>query len=183
MVRFKANQVRGYTPVLSKAGNDQSIAYSIALNKVEGDTYIECLMGYDEIAGAQLLKYKLPEGEETNWHDVLLRFNGRILELYVDGQLRDDEVTVGEIRDWNGQPLLIGAQYKEKEGYGDNAGIKPEFVFNGLIDHVVLWNRYLSDDEIMKYSGVETLKDGKPDYYSEIYRPQFHFTAKKELAE
>lgn len=179
LVRFKANQVKGYAPVLSKAGNDQSIAYSIALNKVEGDTYIECLMGYDEIAGAQLLKYKLPEGEETNWHDVLLRFNGRILELYVDGQLRDDEVTVGEIRDWNGQPLLIGAQYKEKEGYGDNAGIKPEFVFNGLIDHVVLWNRYLSDDEIMKYSGVETLKDGKPDYYSEIYRPQFHFTAKK----
>lgn len=179
LVRVKADRVEGYTPILTKAGNDQSIAYTIALNTLDGDTYIESLMGSDEIGGAHLLKYKLPEEEITGWHDIVLRFNGKMSELYVDGQLRDDEVTVGEIRDWNRKPLLIGAQYNDTDGYGEQADIKAESLFDGLIDHVALWNRCLTDQEIMKYSGVDALKDGRPAYYSEAYRPQFHFTAKK----
>lgn len=179
LVRVKADRVEGYTPILTKAGTDQSIAYTIALNTTDGDTYIESLMGSDEIGGAHLLKYKVPEEEITNWHDIVLRFNGKISELYVDGQLCDDEVTVGEIRDWNRKPLLIGAQYKDTDGYGEQADIKAESLFDGLIDHVALWNRCLTDQEIMKYSGVDALKDGRPAYYSEAYRPQFHFTAKK----
>jgi len=179
LVRVKPQHVKGFTPLIAKAGNDQNIAYSIALNKIGEDTYIESQMGSDEIAGAHSLMYKLPENEITQWHDILLRFNGKVSELYVDGLLRDDEVTVGEIRDWNQRPLLIGAQYKKEYGYAEASLDQVEARFEGLLDHVMLWNRCLADDEVEKFSGVTELKDGKPEYYKEKYRPQFHFSAKK----
>lgn len=180
LVRIKPNTTgSGYMPLLNKAGDDQSIAYSIALNTIGEDVYIESMIGSDDIAGAHLLTYKLPKEELCRWHDILFRFNGKVSELYVDGQLRDDEVTVGEIRDWNRKPLLIGAQYKQPYGYAEPAADQVDTRFRGLIDHVALWNRYLSDDEVCKLSGVTELKDGRPEYYTEKYRPQFHFSAKK----
>lgn len=167
LARIKAEEItNGSLPILNKDGNDQSISYSLSLNAIDNETYIEVKIGSDEIGGAHLLKYKLTKEEYTEWHDILFRFNGKTSELYIDGILRDDEVTVGEIRDWNRQPLLIGTNPSGEQ-------------FNGLIDHIVLWNRYLTNEEIQKYSGVTSLKDGRPDYYQETYRPQFHFSAKK----
>ena len=180
LVRMQAFSVNGYTPLLNKAGNDQSIAYSISLNKIRDNVYVESEIGNDNIGGAHLLKYQLPKDELTKWHDILFRFNGKESELYVDGFLRDDAITVGEIRDWNRRPVLIGARYKEAYGYGDGdvSDSQVETKFDGLIDHVALWNRYLSDKEVEQLSGVTTLKDGRPEYYKEAYRPQFHFSAK-----
>ena len=179
LVRMKADNVKGFAPIISKAGNDQNIAYRISLNTADEDVYIESMMGSDDIGGAHLLRYKLPKDEVAQWHDVLLRFNGKISELFVDGILRDDEVTVGDIRDWNRRPVLIGAQYKPPYGYAAATNEQVEAVFDGLIDHIALWNRCLSDKEVMKLSGVTEITDGKPEYYKEKYRPQFHFTAKK----
>jgi sucrose-6-phosphate hydrolase SacC (GH32 family) len=93
--------------------------------------------------------------------------------------LRDSEVTVGEIRDWNRKPVLIGAQYKQSSGYSASSDNDAENKYKGFIDHVVLWNRYLTASEIQKLSGVTELKEGRPEYYTEKYRPQFHFSAKK----
>lgn len=177
--RVKASAVNGYSPVITKAGSDQNLAYSIALNPVDKDIYIEVKMGSDEIAGTHLLKYKLPEDEINTWQDILFRFNGETSELYVNGILRDDEVTVGQIRDWNCRPLLIGAQYKQLDGYAGTMDNDLEATFEGLIDIIALWNKYLSDKEVMTLSDVTILKDGRPEYYTEKYRPQFHFSAKK----
>jgi sucrose-6-phosphate hydrolase SacC (GH32 family) len=179
LVRMRADEVKGLVPILTKAGDDQSIAYCIYLNAVGNDIYIQAKVGNDYIAGANLLQYKLPKDKILNWHDVIFRFNGNTSELYVDGQLRDDEVTVGEIRDWNRKPLLIGAQYKAPYGYADISEDQVETKFIGAIDHIALWNSYLSDENIKKFSGVTELLDGRPQYYDEKYRPQFHFTAKK----
>ena len=130
--RVKASVVNGYSPVITKAGNDQNLAYSI-----------EVKMGSDEIAGTHLLKHKLPEDEINGWQDILFRFNGKRSELYVNGILRDDEVTVGQIRDWNCRPLLIGAQYKQPDGYAEAAKNEVEATFKGLIDLVALWDKWL----------------------------------------
>jgi len=140
LVRMKADAVNGFSPLISKAGNDQNIAYRISLNVRDGDVYIETMIGSDDIGGAHMLKYKLPKEEVTQWHDVVLRFNGKISELFVDGILRDDEVTVGEIRNWNRRPVLIGAQYKQPYGYVDVGNGQVETFFEGLIDHIALWN-------------------------------------------
>jgi sucrose-6-phosphate hydrolase SacC (GH32 family) len=179
LVRVKPGEITGYTPLINKAGNDQNIAYALFFNRRDGEAYIESKMGSDDIGGAHLLKYKIPAGEENQWFDILLRFNGTVSHLYINGILRDDEITVGDIRDWNKRPFLIGAQYKQPYGYANASEEQIEAKFKGLIDHVAVWNCYLADAEVAKLSGVNTLSNGKPVYYSEIYRPQFHFSAQK----
>lgn len=161
LVRFQAGEIPEESVLLAKDGTDQSVAYSIKL-KPEGETIrIEGTIGSDEIAGAHVLQYTLPVEENGDWQDVVFRFNGELSELFVNGTLRDDEVTRGTIRDWNTQPLVIGKGFK------------------GKIDRIALWNRCLSDKEVARCSGVEAVSDGRPEYYSEAYRPQFHFTAQK----
>ncbi len=179
LVRMRADKVKGQVPLLNKAGTDQNIAYSISLDACGDEVYIQTKIGNDYIAGAHSLNYKLPKEELTKWHDIVFRFNGEKSELFVDGKLCDDEVTVGEIRNWNRRPLLIGAQYKRKYGYANVSDSQVGAKFKGLIDHVVLWDSYISDEKIKEVSGVSYLQDGRPEYYHEKYRPQFHFTAKK----
>lgn len=177
--RVKAGAVESYSPILTKAGNDENLAYSIALKPVDGAVYVEARIGSDEIAGSHLLRYRLPEAELNAWQDIVFRFNGKTSQLYVNGKLRDDEVTVGQIRDWNRRPTLIGAEYKKEYGYADVNKDVLKATFVGFIDIVALWDRFLPDEGIMQLSQVDGLVDGRPDYYTEKHRPQFHFTAKK----
>lgn len=180
LARIKADTIIGYTPILNKTGNDQNIAYSIAFNQnKEGDVYIESKIGSDDIAGAHLLKYKLPQDKVYEWLDIIFRFDGQKSELFVNGALCDDEVTVGTLRDWNRRPLLIGAQYRKTHEYIGSRDQYVESKLNGYIDHIILWDKFITDEEIMKYSNVNEIEDAKPDYYNEKYRPQFHFSAKK----
>lgn len=178
--RFKPDSIYAFNPILTKSGDDQQRAYSIALAKTEQEVYIEVMIGSDDIGGSHLLKYKLPESETTNWQEVLFRFNGKTSELYVNGILRDKEVTVGELRDWNTRPVLIGAQYGQPYVASDSVTNKIEATFNGWIDRIAIWNKYLDDHTVAALSGLSALNnDGLPGYYNEKYRPQFHFTAKK----
>ena len=77
----------------------------------------------------------------TNWHDVIVRYDGRELVLFVDGVALDRKSATGRLRQGNTAPLAIGAG-----GPGDNP-------FPGLIDHAALWDKALSDDEIVTLSG------------------------------
>jgi sucrose-6-phosphate hydrolase SacC (GH32 family) len=88
------------------------------------------------------------------------------------------------LRRGNTEPCLIGA---ESTGGGINSA------WHGLIDHAAIWDRALSDAEIVSLSGgaarVAALKitySKEPpvlppaaDLYREKYRPQFHFTARQ----
>src|SRR5690606_36499859 len=143
--RVRAGKVSGYSPILTKAGNDQNLAYSVAFNQVDETTYIEAKIGSDEIAGSHLLRYAVPEAEKGAWHDIIFRFDGQASQLYVNGMLRDDEVTVGQIRDWNRRPVLIGASYKKDHGYADVNDESLEATFEGHVDIVALWDKTLSD--------------------------------------
>lgn len=179
-VRMKADSIKDYNPLFTKSGDDQNLAYSIAMRKKEEGVYIEAMLGSDDIGGSHLLKYKLGE-DSLQWHDIVFRFNGKISELYIDGILRDNEVTEGEIRDWNTRPVLIGAEYKQPYTFGDSATNSIAATFRGWIDCVAIWNRYIADETVASLSGIPAVKkeDGLPQYYREKYRPQFHFTAKK----
>ena len=73
----------------------------------------------------------------------MVRFTGPKLELFVDGVLVDEEFPVGTTRP-STAPLLIGAAATTD---GTRAG------FHGLVDHVALWDRALSDGEITALSG------------------------------
>lgn len=81
--------------------------------------------------------------EPARWHDVLVRFHGPNLELFVDGVLVDEEWPHGALHQFAG-PFLVGAGY-------DNGQLKTGF--HGLVDHVALWDRALADAEIARLSG------------------------------
>jgi hypothetical protein len=79
----------------------------------------------------------------SGWHDLLVRFQGPKLQLFVDGVLVDEEFPHGALRHFQ-TPFLIGA------AMGD-AGPKADF--QGQIDHVALWDRAIGDEEIVALSG------------------------------
>jgi hypothetical protein len=79
----------------------------------------------------------------NQWHDVVVRFKGPNLELFIDGVLVDEEWPHGALYRFRG-PFLIGAGYKGGQLAGG---------FHGQIDHVALWKRALGDDEITLLSG------------------------------
>ena len=76
----------------------------------------------------------------TDWHDVVVRFNCPHLELFVDGVLVDEEWPYGSLYGFSA-PFVIGAGFDGSRG------------FHGMVDHVALWNRALTDDEIARLSG------------------------------
>lgn len=77
----------------------------------------------------------------TEWHDVVARYDGRELVLFIDGVPMERKPAAGRLRQASNEPLALGAG-----GPGDDP-------FPGLLDHAALWNRALSDDEIVTLCG------------------------------
>jgi len=77
------------------------------------------------------------------WHDIVFRFNRTKLDLFVDGVLLDEEWPHGSLHEFIG-PFLIGAGFEQGKLVSG---------FRGQIDHLALWDRALSDDEVMALSG------------------------------
>jgi len=133
-----------------------------------GDTLVD-----EAKKGIMRVNFPVALIESTDWHDVIVRFTGAKLELFIDGVLLDEEFPLGELRQ-NSAPCLIGAAFENDE-------IKSGF--HGMIDHAALWNRALSDDEIAKLSGgkSETKRReleilGKEKDRMQYYRPRGHNT-------
>ena len=99
--------------------------------------------GKDFADGVLRLRVPVALIDPLRWHDVVVRFRGPNLELFVDGVLVDEEWPHGELYEFRG-PFLIGAGYENG---------KLTRGFRGRIDHVALWNRALTDDEIVALSG------------------------------
>ncbi len=95
--------------------------------------------------GVMKINYPVALIGQDDWHDVIIRFTGPKLQLFIDGVLVDEEFPIGEMRS-NATPFLIGAGI-------DDDGITCGF--HGLIDHVAVWDRALTDEEISFLSGGE----------------------------
>ena len=72
----------------------------------------------------------------ADWHDLVVRYDGAKLTLFVDGVSRDQQPATGQVAAALQASLVVGA---------DPGG---ENVFQGLIDHAALWKRALTDAEI-----------------------------------
>lgn len=81
------------------------------------------------------------------WHDVVARFAGAYASLHVDGILVDEEWPVGKLPGTGRALVLLGARM---DGATVSAGLRAE------VDHVALWDRALSDQEILSLSGGVT---------------------------
>ena len=82
----------------------------------------------------------------TDWHDVIVRYDGKRLEMLVDGIPVDDQAAAGSVRTGNTEPLVLA---------GYSVGGQPRGPFKGRLDTVALWKRALSEAEIVALSGGE----------------------------
>jgi hypothetical protein len=109
--------------------------------------------------------------DPTAWHDLVIRLTGPKLELWIDGVLVDEEYPIGVTRRRT-LPFLIGAGHEDGE-------VRTGFA--GLIDHVAVWPRALSEAEITALCGgaaqvrareLAILGDESPSM--QYFRPRGH---------
>lgn len=160
-------------PIFAKHGGHDKLAFNV----YSAQDRLGCEFGTTKLRGLLWATVPfadlLPKGGGRGaWHDVICRIDGAKLELFVDGRCVDEEFMMGEFRQ-NDEPVLIGA-----ESYGEN--IKTGF--EGLIDHVALWNRALTDEEILFLSGGPGRADrrertdrGIPGESLQYWRPPNHY--------
>jgi sucrose-6-phosphate hydrolase SacC (GH32 family) len=170
LLRLRAPTGKWGDPLMAKHGGHDREVYNIFSCDLGAGMAFGAELGSDEVAGMHQVSTPIAPLGPAEWHDIVVRWDGKVLQLFVDGALRDDATAVGVLRQGNREPLLIGAESvsgQVKSGY------------RGLVDHAAVWSRALSDAEIARLSGLESLGDKRPAYYAEKHRPQFHFTAQK----
>jgi beta-fructofuranosidase len=123
--------------------------------------------------GVMKVNYPVALIGADEWHDVIVRFTGPKLELYIDGVLVDEEFPIGTMRG-NQTSFLIGAGMQGDEVLSG---------FHGLVDHVALWDRALTDNEILALSGgsEEVARNdikilGEVEDQLQYWRPRGHNT-------
>jgi len=97
----------------------------------------------DFMAGVLRLQVPMEMVGAGEWHDLIVRFRGANLEMFLDGVLVDEEWPYGALDQLHG-PFLLGAGYQEGRLLSG---------FHGQVDHLALWDRALSDEEISTLSG------------------------------
>ena len=143
-VRLKLAEGTADTPIFSKHGGHDELVYNLFCTSLGGETSLGFELGTDYRNKPLQVRVPLKMIGATDWHDVIVRFTGPKLELFVDGVLVDEEWPIGSLRQNNHKPCLIGA---ECTGRAVKQG------FHGAIDHAALWNRALADGEIAFLSG------------------------------
>ncbi len=97
----------------------------------------------DFVNGVLRLRVPATLIDPAAWHDVVVRFRGPNLELFVDGVLVDEEWPHGALFGFHA-PFLVGAGY-------ENGKLRSGF--RGQVDHAAVWSRALKDEEILSISG------------------------------
>ena len=131
-------------PIFAKHGGHEILAYNIYASKDRIGCEVGATRNKSMMTASVPFAELLPQGNGAKaWHDVICRVDGSKLEMFVDGRCVDEEFMLGDLRQ-NDEPLLIGA-----ESYNNTV----KTGFNGLIDHVAVWNRALTNEEIITLSG------------------------------
>ena len=151
-IRLKcAPEIWKNSPIMSKHGGHEKLAYNIYCI----DYYFGTEIGTDgnkRLLNCRALLSEMPDASAEKWHDVVCRVNEAKVELFVDGRCYDEDFVVGKLRP-NAVDFLIGAQI--------DGSSKPRAGFSGMIDHAAVWNRALSDAEIVQISGGKNRIDSR----------------------
>lgn len=134
----------------------------------------------------------------SDWHDFIARYNGKQLQLFANGVLVATQEVTGKLRTGNTEPLAIGA---------GTSGAHVDSPFVGLLDHAAVWQRALSDEEILFLSGGPAVaaanksrfdqwqppprktathelllksRELQTKHLNDPWRPRWHFTAPEE---
>ncbi len=108
------------------------------------------------------VKASLAQIGVTQWHDVITRYDGARLDLFVDGVLLDSQTASGLLRSENTEPIAIGASTTDG---------KPDNAFIGLVDHVGIWDRTLTDEEVIQLSGGQRTVQSNRERFAKYQAP------------
>lgn len=118
--------------VFARHGGHEVTLFNLHVNK--GELGFE--LGVQEKKGlAGRLAVPLESVTKGGWHDVIARYDGAKLMLFVDGVSAGTVKVTGHLRAENKQPFTLGK------------------AMLGQVDHAAMWTRALSDAEVVALSG------------------------------
>lgn len=126
--------------IVSKHGGHDRLTYNLYANVGT--------LGFELGTERGLFRVEVPAASigAADWHDVIVRYDGRTLELLVDGIPVADQAAAGTLRVGNTEPLVLA---------GYSVGGQLRGPFKGRLDTVALWKRALGAAEIVALSGGE----------------------------
>ena len=131
-------------PLFSKHGGHDKLVYNLFSHDFGGGKVIGFELGTDGTKGMTQVSVPLAMIGAREWHDIVCRYDGAKLQMFIDGVWMDEGFPMGALRQGNREPCLIGAESVD-------GAIKSRW--QGLVDHVAIWTRPLSDVEIEALSG------------------------------
>ena len=143
-IRLRDPEGNWMAPLFSKHGGHEKLVYNLFSHDFGQGKVIGFELGTDGTRGMTQVMVPLKMIGATDWHDIICRFDGAKLQLFVDGVWMDEGFPMGSLRQGNREPCLIGAE-------SSNGAAKSGW--RGLIDHAAIWSRALSDAEIEALSG------------------------------
>lgn len=132
------------SPLFSKHGGHDRLVYNLFSADLGQGQIIGFELGTAGTRGMTQVLAPVSLIGAGEWHDIVCRYDGAKLQMFVDGVWMDEGFPVGSVREGNTEPCLVGAE---------SVGGVVKSGFRGLIDHVMLWDRSLTDGEIEFLSG------------------------------
>lgn len=141
-VNFDDVTVNAYNPVVQKGtlSNGTNMSFTItrmrrANASSEGQVYASIKNASGTAATAYSDANAVSSGK---WANVVMRYDGANVKIYVNGKLHDSAAQTGNILDSTpAEPFSIGSDYYYVAGLGDN--------LVGKISNVQIWNTDLTD--------------------------------------
>jgi len=126
--------------IVSKHGGHDRLTYNLYGN--------DGTLGFELGTEKGLFRVDVPAVSigATDWHDVIVRYDGKTLQMFVDGICVADQAAAGSLRAGNTEPLVLA---------GYSVGGQLRGPFKGRLDTIALWKRALSEAEIVALSGGE----------------------------
>lgn len=100
----------------------------------------------------QHLFSKTPPSFKASWHHIVLSFDGTIARFFVDGILVNKFVFDASVRNYYAYPDR--AQYLASINYTLGASLRHLTFYSGLIDDVRIYDRAISQEEVLALSKV-----------------------------
>jgi hypothetical protein len=170
-VRLQDPGGRWNAPLVSKHGGHDRLVYNLFSADLGEGMAIGFELGTEGTKGMTQVSVPIAAIGPTRWHDVVCRYDGAKLQMFVGGVWMDEGFPVGPLRGGNAEPCLIAA---ESQGGAIKSG------FRGRLDHVALWDRALADEEIEILAGGRTAareraRDLIGDPPLQYFKPHNHF--------
>lgn len=164
LVRIKKTGGTWNTTLFSKHGGHNKLQYNLfAFEGSNGSLDLGLEAGTE--SGFAKASASIRSHHAEGWLDLLGRYDGRHLELFVNGEREARVPLTGRLRPPSGAPLVVAGEWN-----GRTAARR----LTGLVDHAALWDRALSDEEV----DLVTNRWGGP-LGSEPYRPALRFTPER----